>query len=55
MSRTQYQRFHPCSMCKTEAECAANGWCLYDPYNKKCPNWLEGVKGWHSFLKEERR
>lgn len=52
MSRTQYQRLHPCSMCKTESECVANDWMLYDPYNKKCPNWLDGVKQYHKFLKK---
>lgn len=55
MSRSQYQRLNPCSMCKVEAECADNNWCLYDPYNKKCPNWLEGVKSWHKFLKDDKR
>ena len=41
-----------CACCKVENECAANEWCLYDPYNKKCPNWNEGVKQHHKFMKE---
>lgn len=53
MSRTQYQRLYPCSMFKVENDCAANDWCLYDPYNKKCPNWLDGVKDYHRFCKKE--
>ena len=44
-----------CCNCLVEADCADNGWCLYDPKNKKCPNWLAGVKDWHRFLKEEKR
>lgn len=44
-----------CSKCRVEAECAANDWCLYDHRNKKCTNWLEGVKQYHKFLKEEKR
>lgn len=44
-----------CSKCSTEAECAANDWCLYDPYNKKCPNWLEGVKQHHRYEKQQKR
>lgn len=53
--RTQYQRMHPCAMCKTENECAYNDWMLYDPYNKKCPNWKEGVKQYKKFMKQYRR
>lgn len=44
-----------CSRCDVEPYCAANDWCLYDHRNKKCPNWLEGVKQYHKFLKQERR
>lgn len=32
-----------CAHCFVEAECAWNDWSLYDPYNKKCPNHLDGV------------
>lgn len=53
--RTQYQRLHPCCMCFLEAECAASDWCLYDYKNKKCPNWLAGVKSYHRFLKAYER
>lgn len=46
---------YPCCYCKVEGECADNGWCLYDPYNKKCPNHLEGVKDHHKFLKQYKK
>lgn len=45
----------PCEKCYLEADCAANDWMIYDHRNKKCPNWLDGVKQWHRFLKEEKR
>ena len=46
---------NPCQKCDVENYCAVNDWSLYDHRNKKCPNWLEGVKQYHKILKEEKR
>lgn len=55
MVRTQYNRLYPCSMCDIENFCAANDWSLVDSRNKKCPNWLDGVKQYHKFLRKLKR
>ena len=43
---------NPCAVCRWEAECAANDWCLFDEFNKKCPNRKEGLRQKKQFMKE---
>ena len=53
--RTKKTKVCVCAKCIVEDFCADNEWSLYDPDNKKCPNYKAGMKQHKQFLKEEIR
>lgn len=55
MFMNKKSKYYPCCECNLQPYCADNEWCLYDPYNKKCPNFLEGVKQHHKFMKQYKK